>query len=77
MAITFESETLVRTLGAMRDEAAREMNRSDARPESKRAWYYSQVGAYELAQQMGWITDAERRQLVQELNDMTSNEGRA
>lgn len=71
LTITFEREALEKALTAMRDEVAREMVRPDASPDSKRAWYYSQVGAYELAQQMGWITDAERQRLVWELDSLS------
>lgn len=77
MTITFEREALMKSLDAMRDEVAREMNRDDATSGSRRAWYYSQAGAYELAQQMGWITDAERRRFMNELDRMTDNKGRA
>ena len=77
MTITFEREALMDALNGMRDEVAREMNRDGASPGCVRAWYYSQAGAYELAQQMGWITDAERRRFMNELDKITDNKGRA
>lgn len=60
------ADKLLETLEFMKDETLRCIKNSTTH-DAKVAWYYSQIGAYELAQQMGWITDAERQRYVDEL----------
>lgn len=52
-------------LAAMKEEAAREIGRATSR-DAKLAWYWTHIGAIDLARQMGFITDDRRQQLYEE-----------
>ena len=72
--VTFDFESLMNTLADMRDETVRVINETNENPHcinprgQKIAWFYSQIGAYELAYQMGWITHSELRAFCTELH---------
>lgn len=64
--ITFDRSDLMKTLEVMRDESVRGVNEGRT-PNSRLAWYYCQLGAYDLAYQMGWIDSNEHRRLYDEM----------
>ena len=68
--VTFDFERLMNCLGAMRDESVRAVNNPYATHDSRLAWYYCQLGAYDLAYQVGWISSDEHRRLYDELKHL-------
>lgn len=59
-------ETLI---ASMREETAR-MVKEAARHEGKVAWYWSYIGALDMAQQLGLITDKRRQELYKEAEEL-------
>ncbi len=52
-------------LASMQDETVREIERAKTQ-EAKLAWYWTHVGALDLARQLGIITEARRQELCEE-----------
>lgn len=52
-------------LASMKEEAVREIGRAKS-PEAKLAWYWSHIGALDLARQLDFITEARRQELYEE-----------
>ena len=52
-------------LASMKEEAVREIERAKS-PEAKLAWYWSHIGALDLARQLDFITEARRQALCDE-----------
>lgn len=52
-------------LASMQDEAVREIGRAKTQ-KAKLAWYWTHVGALDLARQLGVITEARRQELCNE-----------
>ena len=48
-------------LASMKEEAVREIERAKS-PEAKLAWYWSHIGALDLARQLDFITEARRQE---------------
>ena len=59
-------ETLI---ASMREETAR-MVKEAARHDGKVAWYWSYIGALDMAQQLGLITDTRRQELYKEVEKL-------
>ena len=66
--ITFKIEDLMYHLALAREDAIRSCKSSTADDACRRAWHYSTLGAYDLAYDMGWITNAERQWFYDELD---------
>lgn len=65
--ITFNFDDLSKTLARMRDESIRYVKDPYSSHDGRVAWFYCQLGAYDLAHDMGWITDAELRAFYDEM----------
>ena len=65
--VTFEIEKLMEAMARMRDETVYHVKSSNADHDCRLAWYYCQLGVYDLAREMGWITEAEREWFYAEL----------
>jgi len=52
-------------LAAMRQEAAWEIHKPELTPEARVAWYWSYIGAVDMARMMNFITEECRRELYQ------------
>lgn len=50
----------------MRDETVREIGKETVSAAAKLAWYWSYIGALDMAQQLGLIDDAQRQTLYRE-----------
>lgn len=59
-------ETLI---ASMREETARMVNEA-SRHEGKVAWYWSYIGALDMAQQLGLITDQRRQELYKDVEEL-------
>lgn len=59
-------------LAAMREETDREIrSKADTKTRDGRlAWYWSYIGAVDMAQQLGLITDQRRQELYKEVEDL-------
>ncbi len=53
-------------ISAMRDETVREIGKARISAEAKLAWYWSYIGALDMAQQLGLINDTRRQALYHE-----------
>ena len=53
-------------IAGMRDETVREIGKASISAEAKLAWYWSYIGALDMAQQLGLINDTRRRALYHE-----------
>lgn len=53
-------------IASMRDETVREIGKARISAEAKLAWYWSYIGALDMAQQLGLISDARRQALYHE-----------
>ena len=67
--ITITRTQAMEALQNMREEAVREARRAEesGNRSVKIAWLYSQIGAYEFAQQLGLLTNKERQTLTESL----------
>lgn len=52
-------------LSSIRQEAAWEIHKADLTPEAHAAWYWSYIGAVDMARQMKFITEERRQELYQ------------
>lgn len=52
-------------LAVMRQQAAWEIHKPDLMPEARAAWYWSYIGAVDMARMMNFITEERRRELYQ------------
>lgn len=52
-------------LAVMRQQAAWEIHKPDLAPEARAAWYWSCIGAVDMARMMNFITEERRRELYQ------------
>ena len=57
-------------LSSMRQEAARNIRDPKASGASRLAWYWSHIGAIDLARQMGVITEDRRQALYEEMQPL-------
>ena len=57
-------------LSSMRQEAARNIRAPKASDASRLAWYWSHIGAIDLARQMGVITEERRQELYDEMRPL-------
>ena len=57
-------------LSSMRQEAARNIRNPKASDASRLAWYWSHIGAIDLARQMGVITEERRQALYEEMQPL-------
>ena len=57
-------------LSSMRQEAARNIRDPKASDASRLAWYWSHIGAIDLARQMGVITEERRQELYDEMRPL-------
>ena len=57
-------------LSSMRQEAARNIRAPKASDASRLAWYWSHIGAIDLARQMGVITEDRRQALYEEMQPL-------
>lgn len=53
-------------IAGMRDETVREIGNASISAEAKLAWYWSYIGALDMAQQLGLINDTRRQALYHE-----------
>lgn len=53
-------------IAGMRDETVREIGKASISAEAKLAWYWSYIGALDMAQQLGLINDTRRQALYHE-----------
>lgn len=58
-------KTIEKRLASMKEEAVREISRLSNR-DAKLAWYWSHIGAIDLARQLDLITDDRRQELYEE-----------
>lgn len=58
-------KTIEKRLASMKEEAAREISRLSSR-DAKLAWYWTHIGAIDLARQLDLITDDRRQELYEE-----------
>lgn len=60
-------DTVEKRLAAMREETEREIRKPSLTPEARVAWYWSYIGAVDMAHQLEFITDARRLDLYDEV----------
>lgn len=63
-------DTVEKRLAAMREEAEREICKPSLSPEACAAWYWSYIGAVDMTRQLGFITDARRLELYDEVKHL-------
>ena len=54
----------------MREETEWEIRKPSLRPEARVAWYWSYIGAVDMAHQLEFITDARRLELDDEVKHL-------
>lgn len=60
------ANSVEKRLALIRQEAAWEIRKESVIPEAHAAWYWSYIGAVDMARQMGFITEERRRELYRE-----------
>lgn len=77
-----QDKTIETLLSSMRQEAERGIKNPNSTEASRQAWYWSHIGAIDLARQMGVISEERRRELYDEMQplkphntDITENGG--
>lgn len=63
------NQDVEKLIAAMKEETAREIGRAKSLA-SKIAWYWTYIGSLDMAQQLGYITDARRQELYAEVADL-------
>lgn len=56
-------------IASMREETVRMINEAK-RPEGRTAWYWTYIGALDMARQLGFITDKRRQELYKEVEHL-------
>lgn len=67
--IDLNVEKLIAAMRAEAERAIRSKNENQTR-DGKIAWYWSYIGALDMAQQLGMITDKRRQELYEEVKDL-------
>lgn len=57
-------------LQSMREETERELSKPSLTPEARMAWYWTFIGAVDMARQLGFISDARRLEIYKEVEAM-------